>query len=374
MAVNDDIADQVTEHAINLLRLEAGARRKARAHFKQLERELVEVLARIDPGSPQVDTYRMRRVQKLLNQVRNTIKASYSSYGQALSSDLRGVSRLEATAVADELNGVLRAEVASVGLPASTVRSIVTNTLIEGDVLSGWLSRQSAAFQQRLQTEMNIGALAGESVPQLTQRIRGTRVPSAPRGTYTGGIMNTTTREAEALARTSIQQIANTSRMEAYKQNADIIKGVQALVTLDLRTSEICISRSGGAWDLKTGQPLPQSTVKFAFPGPPPWHWNCRTTLIPITKSWDELGARTQNKLPEGTQASMDGQVAGDLTYEQWLRKQTTARQREVLGPTKYKLWKAGKITSLRQLVDQTGRPLSVSQLKRRYGGRRTAA
>lgn len=364
MAISDDLADRITLHAISLARLESGVRKKVLRHFKQLERELLAVLEKIDPGAPQAQTFRIQRVQKMLDQVQSIIRTSYKEYGAALKGDLRGLSRLEVSAARDELNGVLRAEVASVALPASAINAIVNTSLIRGAVLSDWLSDQSTAFVRRLSSEMHIGALAGEGVPDLTRRIRGTQVPGAPRGTYIGGIMQTTTRDATAIARTSIQTIANNVRIEAYKQNGDIVKGVQALVTLDTRTSEICMGRSGGAWNLKTGNALPQSTVTFSFPGPPPWHWNCRTTLIPITVSWEELGARKQKQIPESTQASMDGQVAEDLTYEQWLKKQTKARRVEALGVTKEKLWREGKVKSLRELVDQTGRPLTVRELE----------
>jgi hypothetical protein len=37
--------------------------------------------------------------------------------------------------------------------------------------------------------------------------------------------------------------------------------------------------------------------------------------------------------------------------------------QEEVLGPGTYRLWKAGKI-SLRGLIDQRGRPLSLKELQ----------
>ena len=124
---------------------------------------------------------------------------------------------------------------------------------------------------------------------------------------------------------------------------------------------------------MKTGRPLPESTVRTKFPGPPPWHWNCRTTLTPIMFSWKELSSRKKRKgskkikeIPGSTQASMDGQVADSLTYEGWLKKQNKQRQMEALGPTRYKLWKQGKLKSFTQLIDQTGRPLTVEQLKRK--------
>lgn len=367
----DELVDQITLHQVDLLRLEAGTQRKAKRLFKRLEEELVQTLSEVDPASPLADTFKIKRVKKLLKQVQGTVNSSFSEVENELKGDLRGVSRLEARAVASELNSTIGARIASATLPSSVIDGIVNNTLVQGSIISDWWPRSERALLQRLETEMSIGALAGEGIPSLIRRIRGTQVPGAPRGTFVGGIMNTTTRDAESLARTSIQHIMNETRLESYRQNSDIIKGVQALVTLDLRTSDICISRSGGAWDLKTGAPMKGSPVQITFPGSPPWHWNCRTTLIPITKSFEELGIKTKGEIPVGKQASMDGQIAGDLTYEQWLRrieKKKPGSAAKVLGVKKAKLWKQGKIKSLRQLVDQSGRSLTLEQLARKRG------
>jgi hypothetical protein len=58
---------------------------------------------------------------------------------------------------------------------------------------------------------------------------------------------------------------------------------------------------------------------------------NCRCVRIPVVKSWEELGIKGP-KLPAGTRASMDGQVPADLTFDQWLKKQTPDRVADVLG------------------------------------------
>jgi hypothetical protein len=161
--------------------------------------------------------------------------------------------------------------------------------------------------------------------------------------------------------------------METFKANDDVLQGVQAIVTLDARTSDICMARSAMAWDFD-GKPLNDET-DIDFPGPPPWHPNCRTTLVPVVKSVGQLIggkkgaaldarlAKEVKKLPKATQASMDGQVSKSLTYEDWLKGKSAAFQEEVLGPGKYRLWKAGDI-SLRDLIDQRGRSLTLEQLK----------
>jgi len=172
-------------------------------------------------------------------------------------------------------------------------------------------------------------------------------------------------RDARALARTSVMAVANEARMRSFKRNSKFIKGLKAVVTLDTRTSPICRSRSGFAWTTD-GDPMPGTPTNIPFPGRPPWHWNCRTILSAVLKSWAELSRSDVPEPPPSVRASMDGLVPEDLTYEQWLKRQPETVQREVLGKGRFELWSSGK-ASLRDMVDPaSGRPLTLAQLRER--------
>ena len=98
---------------------------------------------------------------------------------------------------------------------------------------------------------------------------------------------------------------------------------------------------------------------------------NCRTTLVPILRSWRELGVRSprvRREAPPGTQSSLNGQVSAELNYDQWLRKQPKSVQIEALGRTKRDLWARGEIKNLSELTDQTGRSLTLVELRARSG------
>lgn len=89
---------------------------------------------------------------------------------------------------------------------------------------------------------------------------------------------------------------------------------------------------------------------------------NCRSTSVPVLKTWRDLGI-DMDEVPETTRASADGQVPAALSFEDWLKKQPTARQDTVLGQGKAELWRSGKI-SFRDLLDQGGRPLTTEELR----------
>ena len=181
--------------------------------------------------------------------------------------------------------------------------------------------------------------------------------------------------------RTHVNHVANQARDQLYKANDDIVKGVRWTATLDGRTSHICRARDGEVYDTDTG---PR----------PPAHPNCRSIMTPVLKSWEELakpgalrtGRGADNidrlfqknlkkqgltksqikKIKRGSRASMNGQVPGDLTYQDWLKRQPKEFQNEVLGPTKGKLFRGGGLSLDRFVEEPTGQGLTLKQIKSR--------
>lgn len=76
-----------------------------------------------------------------------------------------------------------------------------------------------------------------------------------------------------------------------------------------------------------------------------PIHPDCRGLYVPVLKSWRELGIDA-NELPEGTRASMDGQVAESKTFADMVAeakaKGDDKRLNELLGPGRAQLYKQG--------------------------------
>ena len=133
-----------------------------------------------------------------------------------------------------------------------------------------------------------------------------------------------------------------------YARNKRLVKGVQWVSTLDGRTSAICRARDGQDYDPEKG---PR----------PPAHPNCRSGTTPVLKSWREMGL---SGLPPSTRASMNGQVAEDLTYDAWLRKQPVSFQDEVLGQRKGRLFRAG--LKMDRFVNRAGDEYTLDELRQR--------
>lgn len=225
------------------------------------------------------------------------------------------------------------------GMLMSSIRSLPADA---GSTLSELLDKFDTNARARLTASIRQGMTEGETLDQLVRRIRGSAVKPArwgkgqdgkkvyKPGTYEGGVIDTTTRGAEAYVRTTISHIANTTRNETYKANEDLVKAVQWVATLDLRTCIDCAALDGKTWALNDPHPTP------------PIHPGDRCVLTPVLKSWKELGI-DMAEIPESTRASMDGQVPESLKYGEWLKRQPAAKQDEVLGKGRADLFRAGK-------------------------------
>lgn len=230
-------------------------------------------------------------------------------------------------------------------IDAVAVQASVTATVIEGAVISEWWRAQDKVFTTRVVLAVREGLAQGLTNQNISKNLR--------RNVFPGSRAQINT-----LIQTSTIAVAMAGRQRMFEANQDVIRGKQQVSTLDGRTSPVCISYSGHSWELDN-TPIAGS---LPFNGGPPRHFNCRSSLIPILRSFEELGL-PKHKFPVGTRASVDGQVPADISFNSFLRSKSKTFQDGLLGPAKARLWRSNKIT-LRQLVDMRGNPLTVAELQ----------
>lgn len=385
MSANKSYANRLVGQAVDVSRFEAGVRQEILGHLHGLEQALVAKIKGMDLEGVSKDTYKRARAETMLQQVRKTIGSAYQSMNGTLREHLVDLSKVQAKAMNKIAKDVFKGSVLTTSLTPKDLRVLASDVMVEGNPTSEWWKRQAEGTRLNFSRAVREGIAQGESTPKIVERIIGKNTGAKevvvvdgkqkvlPK--RTGGVMEISKRQAETLVRTSTHAVSNEVMKQTYAENGDVLRGVQCLATLDLRTCEICIARDGGVWDPETGEPLPESKTQEPFPGYPPWHPNDRCVMAPITKSWaqmiEEAGGKPPKDLqevPEGTRASMDGQVPGKTSYEDWLRAQPEARQLEVLGEGKYALFKEGKIGAQDLLNTSTGKPMSLKALKAQAG------
>lgn len=347
-SANEHLVDLFMERAIDLLRLEAGTRDKVLVLLDQLEKDLVGLIAKIDPNGPARLRYKRERLVALQAEVESTIRATYRLASVQMAREIWEVADIESTWTGRAINASVQAEFVTAGLTRESLGVLVSDVLIQGAPTKDWWGRQAQGLSDRFGDEMRRGMALGETNDQLIDRIR---VP---------GLMQVSRNSAERLVRASVQTAANTAREATYADNADIIQAVAWSATLDTRTTVWCLVRDGLQYTPDTHEPIDHNVPWLEGPGR--IHWGCRSSSIPILKSWRDLGIDA-DEVPQATRASMDGQIPATTTFEDWLGKQSTGRQNTVLGTGKADLWRSGKI-GFRDLLDQAGRPLTTEQLR----------
>ena len=192
-------------------------------------------------------------------------------------------------------------------------------------------------------TAVRTGYLTGQTTQQIVRKVLG---KAGKVGELTEpGTMQKLRNSVWANTRTALQSFANETQRQVYSRNEQYFGSgrynYQYLATLDNRTCIVCASEDGKLYRKLSDAPaLPQ-------------HRNCRCLLIPY---FDIEGE---------TRSSPQGYISSKITFEDWLKEQDAATQKDVLGVARYKLFNEG--TSMNQFVDN-GKVLNLKQLYEKLG------
>lgn len=341
MNASDRLADLYVVRQLILQRLVGGEQRALNRLLDDISNEIERLLL----GQEPLTQYNVRRLNKAISELAALV--------DIVAPDIGDLAALEA----DFTVGAFGQLGLSATLPSkTTLQRIASTSLIEGATIGQWFGRLQEETRFQLSRAVKLGVSLGETNAQILKRI----ISANEKGPE---VLAQTRRNGMAIVRTSVQTISNEVRQATFQENEDLVDGVQWLSTLDGRTSDICIARSGLVWTLPKYKPKGH---KIPWNGGPPAHWNCRSTTIPVLKSLEEMGIDPEG-IPAQTRASMDGQVAADLTFADFLKSKPPEFADEMLGKGRAQLWRDGKIT-LSQLLDQRGNPLTLAQLRDKYG------
>lgn len=252
MAINKPQADLIsahTGHQIDLLRLSESLNRDIQPLLNQLQRELLGELA-----SKDLTQWRRQRLESILAFSRSAIPDAYKEINEVSQAFLPGIAEFEQEFTQSTINTVTGIDLGAV-LTKEQLSVIAGDTLILGAPSATWWARQDVSLTQKFADQMRIGFLEGEGVGALGRRVR--------------SIMDVSRRDAETLARTSVQSVANEVREQLIEGNDDITNGYIHSSTLDNRTSFVCISRDNLKWNNKK-EPVGHSKPFRR----PPLHWN----------------------------------------------------------------------------------------------------
>jgi SPP1 gp7 family putative phage head morphogenesis protein len=358
--------ERLIERLIRRERIANSLAQEARGREVELFREIEALFRRIDPTEPTRARYRRDRTTKFIRELEAKLREHSPEMRSWLKDRLAVIGRAEAVAAETELVASLGAvgkeAVRKTPITQNRLRAILNTDPFQGRTLKEHAQRHSANTLDRVRTQVRLGMVNEEGIPDIVRRIRGRQVRGAARG-FRGGVLQTNTRDAEALVRTAVTFVSNEGMLGTFRENPRVVSGVRYLAALDDRTTEICLALDGRVW--------PVDSDEIVIPGDQT-HFNCRSILVPeidyeglgldpppepdrivrdlSTVDDEDLLRRVSARRRTGDFGDVT-MIPSSMTADVWFRQQRTAVQNRLVGRTRADAFRAGEIGSLRDLV-----------------------
>ena len=359
-------------HQIGLLRLSGSVQKKILALLDATEKDVADAVKRRLKRGLSVSSQ-----QATINAIKGIRSKAWEKSATVWRDEMRALAQAEPEFLSTALKTVAPVTLDLVIPSIATLNAIVVKSPFEGKVLKEWAKSVAAADIARLEQQIRIGVTQGESAALIARRLVG----SVQQGGRNGAT-EITRQNAAAITRTAINGISNQAKRAFYVANSDLFSEELYVATLDARTTPICQSLDGKFFPIGKG-PIP------------PLHFNCRSLRV-ASLNGEAIGTRpmnastrrqllgeytkgksftaaTRDALPRGHKTAFDtfarqrvreltGVVDAKVTYQEFLTRQSTAFQNEVLGPTRGKLFRSGGLP-LTKFVNRQGDELTLAQL-----------
>ena len=355
-SINDLLQDESIRHQVALQGYSTGVVQRIMAVLNRSDARLAAELAVLLEGMTST-TFQMERLESLLTSVRSLSSAAYDQIGKALTDELREFVAYEVSYQHQMLVSHVPVAVHVAAVSAESVYAAALARPFQGLLLKSVWSDLDAQKFKRVRQSIAQGYVEGKTTDQIIRELRGTRAKG-----YEDGLIQRDRRDVEAVVRTALGHTAGMAQDRVMEANTDLLKALQWSSTLDLRTSAPCRIRDRLLYAPGDHKPIGHKVPWLAGPGR--LHWRCRSCQVPVLKSHKELGIDIPEIVVDGqTRASLDGQVPCDTTYADWIRKQSAARQDQVLGPTRGKLLRQGKL-EMAEMYTARGELLTLDNLR----------
>lgn len=213
---------------------------------------------------------------------------------------------------------------------------------------SGW-GGVGISERKRLEQVIRKGISEGKSNAEISLEVR------------KGNVFNISRSQSKGLVVTAITSVHAQVDHEVYRANEKALQGWQYVAVLDSRTTELCAYRDGNIYDIGDVDMLP------------PAHFNCRSTTVPVVKSWEDLSklegvsqVRKRNlaDLTDKQIAFYDGQTPLKESYNEWLLRQPQDVQLRHIGDlTRLNMFRSGQLT-FDKFITPEGASVGIKELR----------
>lgn len=284
------------------------------------------------------------RLQKTLSSLIDALYGITGDWDETLISDLKELGGYEAKWAANTMSSETDLEFVA-PTPEQVWAAAKFNPLDLNDkpvdftkLMKAWSDEEIA----RLTTGVKLGFVNGQTVRQIVKAVTGD-----------GGLLDISKRNAEAIVHTAVAHVSTQARTALMERNSDIVDGYELVITLDARTSAICRN-----WPPKKVY-KPDDT----YQPKPPFHYRCRTTMVPHVPDYDFLdkGAKRAASGADGGQ-----HVDANTTYYEFLKAQPKWFQEQALGKVRADIFRNAGMTEEEFRLASTdgfGNPLTLKEM-----------
>ena len=360
--IAQELLDDIAKHSLELQRVANGIDLQLKAELDKLSAELTSIIASNDFTAKRRPNIRRRMLNRVIARSKKLIERTASTLSSIVVKELGQVAKLEGKFALGSINRAVTGSgnitFATKRLGKKTLSKIAKKLIIRGVPQKELWKRQGVKLQNKFTDIIKDSWTNQQDIPTIAARIRGTSAAN-----YKDGIMTTAKHHANSLARTSISSVSNQARQEVYLANRDVISGVKYLAVFDNRTTPVCLAHADEVW-YQEGGGYGTGSRGHDFV-PPPRHFNCRSTLVPVVKTPSELSGKKLRKVPKIRRDSLGKDISPPGGADTWLKTQPVKYQKEVLGNA-YPGWKEGRM-SFSRFVTQKGRVRTSKELGKIY-------
>jgi len=372
MNLTDRITDLLTQDDLILSRALAAQVRQVQRDVDELREIVSATISRINPTEPARVSDQRRRVEAATRQIDKNIATEYQRLSQQHVVESRSLTATIPERTTEGLNSSLGVALFLPWLHGKnkTTKTRMTSGVVENalipneakgvDLRGRWRS-SADSLKAAIRDVLSAAVQRGRRLGDIIEIVRGSASVR-----FQDGLFHPAKIGLERLLKTAHTQYIQAARTETWRRNSAFVRGVQSIAVLDNRTSVLCRVRNGKAWTL-AGEPMDGTDA--AYPGPPPWHYHCRSSFIPIVRTLQSV-RRGMNKNQHGplaglnAQFPLDGNLAETIGLTGWIAR--SERQGidvgALVGRARLKLFKAGQITPA-QLISQQGRERTLLEL-----------
>ena len=373
------LLDAILGYYIDCGRVEAHAAIAAGSVLEGLRKELLSRLPESGENSGPGERCREERA-KFAKESIHKIRVAYSDVAAILQKNMSGLMEFCIKNFASIFNLALGAELIR-GFPSNDASSNMIEKAVNIQNISPYRLIDNQVFglvtlfEECLAENEDSAARPQQPMPKSCHASE----TKTNRFAILSSKLNTSADKTIKIIRTAFSVMVKEAHLNIFKHNSDIFEGIQwfSLRDVDDNGNQNCLEYNYRCWRLPD---LPPMGHNLSFPGCCP-HWNCRSLLFPIPKTWHELKKLAVadkkiglelNKIPPADRNLMGSFLPTNFSYENWLRDLPLYQQIDFLGEELYIKWKSG--LSLSDMVDNKGKAIPIKALEALLNARREKA